>query len=188
MHKQNLSLKSKKKLPFGKILYEKKINFMGSAFNNFTHPQLLIEPGKKTSIEMNSTIIYLRNLVNFKLAFPKFEGFERYPVYSFAKERGMTRGTYVFIIILYILLDQLSKAKIKSLNKWPKVFSYSFFLDRNVSVQKSIDSFVCSFMDQLFPWPTLPASYSIIAHQVKINISSFEPFDPDFWITMLAPH
>ena len=117
MHKQNLSLKSKKNLPFGKILYEKKINFMGSAFNNFTHPQLLIEPGKKTSIEMNSTIIYLRNVVNFKLAFPKFEGFERYPVYSFAKERGMTRGTYVFIIILYILLDQLSKAKIKSLNK-----------------------------------------------------------------------
>ena len=101
-------------LPFEKILYESKMKFMHSIYNNTAPPSF-------NNIWLKNTIreqqYDLRNQDNFIIPKPRFEGFKKYPLYSFEKtwnESGDLRlynnFTTFKISLRNQLLDQLDSS------------------------------------------------------------------------------
>ena len=69
-------------LPFENILYEQKMLFMHAIYNNYAPPSFLNVWPKNVNRDLPHE---LRNESNFVLPRPRFEGFKKYPLYSFAK-------------------------------------------------------------------------------------------------------
>ena len=69
-------------LPFDDILYEQKMIFMHSVYNNYAPVSFSNVWTKNIEREQQYE---LRNENNYVLPRPRFEGFKKYPLYSFAK-------------------------------------------------------------------------------------------------------
>ena len=69
-------------LPFDNILYEQKMLFMHGIYNNYAPPSFLNIWSKNIVRDLSHE---LRNENNFVLPRPRFEGFKKYPLYTFAK-------------------------------------------------------------------------------------------------------
>ena len=69
-------------LPFDDILHEQKMIFMHSVYNNYAPVSFSNIWTKNNDREQQYE---LRNENNFLLPRPRFEGFKKYPLYSFAK-------------------------------------------------------------------------------------------------------
>ena len=69
-------------LPFVDILHEQKMIFMHSVYNNYAPVSFSNIWTKNNDREQQYE---LRNENNFLLPRPRFEGFKKYPLYSFAK-------------------------------------------------------------------------------------------------------
>ena len=106
--------KQLKTLPFEKILFESKMKFMHAIYNNTAKPSFSNVWPKNNNRDQQYD---LRNLDNFIIPKPRFEGFKKYPHYSFAKvwnESGdlrlYTNFTTFKIALRYQLLEQLAIA------------------------------------------------------------------------------
>jgi len=74
--------KSLKILPFDKIIHEHKLKFMHSIYNNYAPPSF----DGVWPLNANRNIEHeLRNTNDFTVAPPRFEGFKKFPLYSFSK-------------------------------------------------------------------------------------------------------
>ena len=74
--------KSLKILPFEKIIFEQRMKFMHSVYNNYAP---LSFKNIWTLNANRATEYELRNSNDFTVQFPRYEGFKKYPLYSFAK-------------------------------------------------------------------------------------------------------
>ena len=94
-------------LPFDKILYESKMKFMHAIYNNNAPPSFVNIWPKNINRDQQYD---LRNQDNFVVPKPRFEGFKKYPLYSFAKtwnESGDLRLYSNFNTFKIALRDQL---------------------------------------------------------------------------------
>ena len=75
--------KKLKILPFEKIILEQNLKFMHSIYNNYAPPSF----NGVWPLNVNRATEYeLRNTNDFSLIFPRFEGFKKFPLYSFPKK------------------------------------------------------------------------------------------------------
>jgi len=73
---------SLKILPFDKIVLEHKLKFMHSIYNNYAPPSF----NGVWPLNSNRTTDHeLRNTNDFSIPFPRFEGFKKFPLYTFGK-------------------------------------------------------------------------------------------------------
>ena len=94
-------------LPFDKILHESKMKFMHAIYNNNAPPSFVNIWPKNINRDQQYD---LRNQDNFVVPKPRFEGFKKYPLYSFAKtwnESGDLRLYSNFNTFKIALRDQL---------------------------------------------------------------------------------
>ena len=99
--------KQLKILPFEKILFESKMKFMHAIYNNIAPPSFNNVWQKNNIREQQYD---LRNQDNFIIPKPRFEGFKKYPLYSFAKtwnESGDLRLYNNFVTFKMALRNQL---------------------------------------------------------------------------------
>jgi len=74
--------KSLKVLPFEKIIYEQRLKFMHTIYNDYAPPSF----SNVWTLNTNRATEYeLRNTNDFSIIFPRFEGFKKFPLYAFAK-------------------------------------------------------------------------------------------------------
>ena len=99
--------KQLKTLPFEKTLFEPKMKFMHAIYNNVAPPSFNNVWQKNNIREQQYD---LRNQDNFIIPKPRFEGFKKYPLYSFAKtwnESGDLRLYNNFVTFKMALRNQL---------------------------------------------------------------------------------
>ena len=69
-------------LPFDKLILEQNLKFMHSVYNKYAPPSF----NDVWSLKSNHTEHILRNTNDFVVIAPRFEGFKKFPLYSFAKK------------------------------------------------------------------------------------------------------
>ena len=69
-------------LPFDKIIYEQNLKFMHSIYNKYAPPSF----DGVWSLKSNNAEHTLRNTNDFVVIAPRFEGYKKFPLYSFSKK------------------------------------------------------------------------------------------------------